>query len=247
MKTKPVLKYLLSDYKSVLLIMYLCAYVLAVLLGVSTSKLENSWCGGLEFISIITLFVLGLSSFKPYFKLFSANGVSRRTIFYSAVAGLGIIAAIMALIDTLNTLLFSHFANYQSMFRQFYYHNMLSSSQWAAYSVSTLIQQLLWSIFAYFWIAMIGLLITTLYYRMNKGLKIAVSVGVPVLWLFVLPSLDQHLWGNRLSHIMQTFFNFAWGYSNGYNPYIGMASMLVFAAVTAAFSWLLIRRAGVKQ
>lgn len=256
MKMKPVLGYLLRDYRNVLLIMYLVVYAFAVLMLVGTGKTANSWCGGLEFISIITLFVLGLSSFKPYFKLCSANGISRKTLLCSVITGFGIITVVLSFIDTLNTFLFSQFANYQSMFRQNYHlvriDRMLDANAEDLYSAfhytfQILSQQFLWLIFAYFWVAMIGLFLTALYYRMNKVLKIAVSVGVPSLLLFVLPSLDQHLWGNRLSHAMQIFFNFAWGYSNGNNPFIGMASMFVFAIVTVALAWLLVRRASVKE
>lgn len=247
MKIKPALKYYLGDYRNVLLVMYACVYVFAVLMIIGTNRFKNSSGGGLEFISIITLFVLGLSSFKPYLKMFSANGTSRRTIFCAAILTLGSISVIMALIDTLNTLLFSRFSNYQSMFAQAYYRGVLSVFHWTGYTFSMLMQQFLWSIFACFWIATVGFLITVLYYRMNKGLKIAVSVGIPVLLLFVLPALDRNLWSGCLSHTEQTFFNFVWGYSNGCNPFIGMASMLVFAAVNAAFAWLLVRRASVKE
>lgn len=250
MKMKPVLSYLLRDYRNVLLIMYLVVYAFAILLLVGTSKTANSWCGGLEFISFLTLFMLGLTSFKSYFKLFSVNGISRKTLLCSIITGFGITTVVLSLIDTLNTLLFSQFANYQSMFSQRYYPirfgSMLDANTEFHYTFPMLTQQFLWLIFAYFWIAMIGLFITVLYYRMNKGLKIAVSVGVP-LSLFVLPALDQHLWGSRLSQDAQAFFNFAWGYSNGNNPYIGMASMFVFAAVDAALAWLLVRRASVKE
>ncbi len=254
MKMKSVLSYLLRDYRNVLLIMYLLVYLIIIFL-IPHSKIRNSGTGALELVSLITVFVLGISSWKPYFKLFSANGVSRKTLLCSAVTGLGTVAVILSLIDTLNTLLISSFTNYQSMFSQAYYRIHIdrmfdanTQDMYAAfhYTFQMLAQQFLWSIFAYFWIAMIGLFITALYYRMNGGLKIAVSVGVPVVWIFVLPSLDQRLWGNGLSHVTQTFFNFAWGFSNGYNPYIGIASMLVFTIVTAALAWLLVRRANVK-
>lgn len=247
MKIKPALKYYLSDYRNVLLVMYACVYVFAILMIIGTNHFKNSSGGGLEFISIITLFVLGLSSFKPYLKLFSANGISRRTAFGAAVLTFGSISVIMALIDTGNTLLFSHFSNYQSLFAQAYYRAELSTLHWTDYTFQMLMQQFLWSIFACFWIATVGFFITALYYRMNRGLKITVSVGVPVFLLFVLPALDRNLWNGWFSHTEQIFFNFVWGYSNGYNPFVGMASMLIFAAVNAVLAWLLARRASVKE
>lgn len=246
MKMKPALKYYLGDYRNVILAMYVCVYIFAFLMGIGRSEFKNSSCGGLELISVITVFVLGLSSFKPYFKFFSANGRSRKIVVFAAITSLGCISVIMAFIDTLNTMLFSHHANYQSLFAQAYYRSQLSLPCWFDYSYSMLVQQFLWSIFAVFWTATVGFLIAVLYYRMNRGVKIAVSVGVPVLLVFVLPILDRNLWSNRLADTQQNFFNFAWGFSNSYNPYIGMASMFIFAAVNAVLAWLLVRKANVK-
>jgi hypothetical protein len=109
-----------------------------------------------------------------------------------------------------------------------------------------LAQQFLWLFVAYCWIMMAGFFITSLYYRMNKGAKIAVSVGVPVLLFYVLPILDFYLLKNALSKALLNFVSFAWGLSNGCNPFIGVASMLVLGAVSAALAWSLVRRVNVK-
>ena len=189
----------------------------------------------------------GFILFKINFKLFSANGVSRRTLFCSLVIVMGISAATMSLIITLNTILLSHFTKYLSSFAQLYYGSILSDSQSTHYTVQMLAQQFVWQGFGYFWIAMLGLLITVLYYRMNRGMKIAVSIGVPVFCICVFPILDFALWDFKLTHAMQTFFSFALGFSNGSNLYIGMISMVIFAAIAATLAWLLVRRANVKQ
>lgn len=260
MKIKPILKYQLRDYRNTIRIMYLCVYVFVTIAMISNSKVNgltlsgkviHSGICGVELASLITLFVIALNSFKPYFKLFSANGVSRRTLFCSVTAGMGITAVAMALIDTLNTLLFSRFMNYQSMFGMMYQNRFTealvnSGSQSVQYTLPVLVQQFSWLFFAYLLIAMVGFFITNLFYRMSKGLKLVVFIGTPVLLGNFLPILDQLFWGNRLAHAIQNFVNFAWGFSNGYNPYIGMASMFVFAAVAAALAWLLVRRANVK-
>lgn len=254
MKIRSTLKYQLNDYKYVILGMYGFVYLFVAFLY-PHDKVKNSAVGGMELISLLAVFVLGISSFKPYFKFFSVNGVSRRTLFSSAAAALAIVSVFNSFIDTLNTLLFSSFTNYQSMFMQFYYRIDLKIVHADTqdvycglhYTFPMLAQQFLWSVFAYFWIAMIGLFITVLFYRMSKLMKFAVGIGVPVLCLIILPAFDKYCWDNRLSNILAKIFNFIWGYSNGYNPYIGMASMSIFTVAAAALIWLLVRQAGVKQ
>lgn len=194
---------------------------------------------------MITLFVIGLNSFKSLFKFFIGNGVSRKTLFSGLLLGMGITAAAMALIDTLNSLLFSHVMSYHSMFQMLYYDT--ANKDLPSNLLPMLAQQFLWLLFAYVWVMMIGFFITNLYYRMNKSTKIAVSIGVPVSLFYILPLLDQYFLNGVLSRAVTNFAGFAWGLSNGYNPAIGMASMFVFAVINAALAWLLVRRANVKE
>jgi hypothetical protein len=254
MKIKSILKYQLRDYRNTVLVMYLCVYVFTIFIGITNTTVHSlsikgsgsrEGMGGLELASMVTLFVIGLNSFKSLFKFFTGNGVSRKTLFSGLLLGMGITAAVMALIDTLNALLFSHVMSYHSMFQMLYYDT--ANKDLPSNLLPMLVQQFLWLLFAYLWVMMIGFFITNLYYRMNKSTKIAVSIGVPVSLFYVLPLLDQYLWNGILSRAAMSFVSFAWGLSNGYNPSIGMASMLVFAAINAVFAWLLVRRASVKE
>jgi len=260
MKIKPILKYQLRDYRNTVLIMYLCVYLFVAFVAISNFKVNaltlrgevvHNGIGGVELASFITLFVIALNSFKLFFKFFSVNGISRKTLFCSVATGMGITAAALALIDTFNTWLFSRFTGYESMFMMIYQERFgeaaaQTGSQAMQVTFPMLAQQFLWLVFAYLWVVMVGFFITNLYYRMNKSTKIAVSIGVPVSLFYVLPFLDQYLWNGVLSRAVMSFANFAWGLSNGYNSYIGMVSMFVFAAVTATLTWLLVRRANVK-
>jgi hypothetical protein len=254
MKIKSILKYQLRDYRNIVLVMYLCVYVFAIFIAISNITVHSlsikgsgsrEGLGGLELASMVTLFVIGLNSFKPLFKFFTGNGVSRKTLFSGLLLGMGITAAVMALIDTLNALLFSHVMSYHSMFQMLYFDT--ANKDLPSNLLPMLAQQFLWLLFAYLWVMMVGFFITNLYYRMNKSTKIAVSIGVPVSVFYILPLLDQYFLNGVLSRAVTSFAGFAWGFSNGYNPFIGMASMFVFAVINAAFAWLLVHRANVKE
>jgi flagellar biogenesis protein FliO len=156
----------------------------------------------------------------------------------------------MSLADTLNTLLFSSFMKYHSMVYQFYqlHHNLADTgSNWVHYTFSMLAQQLLWQLFGYFLIAMIGLFAANLFYRMSKPMKIAVFIGVPVLCFFILPLLDENLWDYHLARGLGKTVNLLWGFSNDYNVFTGALSMLVLAAACGVLIWLLMRRMNLKN
>lgn len=256
-KMKTLLKYQLRDYSKSILIMYLCVYLVLVILVISggtTFKINGkSSNGGFEMISMITIFVIGLCSFKDNFKFFSANGVSRKTQFYSTVAALGVVSTIFAFVDTVNSILFTHIMVYRPMLILFYGPRFgYSSDLIPPYSSPILTPQILaesflWLCFAYFFMSMIGLFITTLFYRMSKAMKIAVSVSFTVIFLNGIPFLDQFYFGGILTKFFHDALNMALGYANGYNPYIGMFSMFLFAAIFAALAYLLARKACVRE
>jgi len=256
-KFKTILAYLLRNYRNTILIMYLCVYlaVIAVLIfGFTLAKFKNnSYNGGFELASLITIFVVGLNSFKDDFKFFSANGISRKTQFYSTTAALGILAVIFALIDTINSILFTHVIAYHPMLIQLYGPRFGYSSSLATpfsspiLTPQMLVESFLWLIFAYFFVSMIGLFITTLFYRMSKAMKIAVSISVSVILLNGVPFLDQFYFNGILTKFFANAAMTAWGFSNGYNPYIGMVSMFLFAAIFAALAYLLARKACVRE
>ena len=203
---------------------------------------------------MITIFVVGLNSFKENFKFFSANGVSRKTQLCSTIASLGILSAVFALIDTINGIIFTHVMVYRPMLVQAYgprYGYALDvypySNSSPVLTAQILAEDFLWLLCTCFFVSMVGLWITTLFYRMNRGLKIAVGIAVPVLLLNGLPFLDELYFGGAFVKALANAARAAWGLSGGYNPYIGMFSMLVFSGIFAALTFLLARRAALKK
>ncbi|HEX3040420.1 MAG TPA: hypothetical protein VHP54_09055 [Caproiciproducens sp.] len=244
---KVPIKYLLFTYRNTMLVMYLCVYLLAAFTAVLNAIVSpgDSATMVMESVTAITIFVIGLNSFKEDFKFFSANSISRRTQFFSTAAALGILSVIFAFIDTINSILFSciPLLNYHSIFAYIYEARYNSPSL----SAQLIFENFFWLIFLYFWCSMLGLFITTLYYRMNKGLKIAVSIAVPILLIFGPDPLDRFT-GGRSTNLISAIFRFAFfGNYQDHNPYIGMLSMFIFAAFSAALAFVLARKADIKK
>lgn len=247
---KASIKYRLRDYRQILLTLYLCIYLLFLFsICLKSFNVNNNVSfGSMEPITAVTVFVVGLTSFKEYFKFFSVNGISRKTMFFSTTSSLAVLSAAFSLIDTINCVIFSKVTSYYPIFTLLYrerYH-IDSISKNVIFTPQILLEHFIWFAFLYFFLSLMGLFITTAYYRMNKALKIIVSVAVPLLLINGMNFVDVMIGGsisNFISSAMLTMF----GLSNGSNPYIGMLSMFLLTAIFAAFSFLLARKADVKK
>jgi hypothetical protein len=184
------------------------------------------------------VFVVGLNAFRPTFLMLSANGVSRKTMFVSFLALLGALAVGMAIIDSAYGQIMRAVGDYRSMFEQMY------GMEHAA-SAASIVSGFVWRVCSYLAAGMIGYLITTLFYRMNKPVKLLVSIGVPVLVLFVWPAVDYSLWDGATTKAIGWFIAWSSGLSSG-DPYIGVISDLVLTAALGALSFIALRRAPVK-
>lgn len=247
MRIKSVVKYYLSDLKKTIIIFYCVLLAAVMLLGsifavmiTNSDGTDGSFSGG-ETTTIIFIFVVGLCSFKQYFLFFTANGVSRKAQFYgflvSSLAG----CTIMAIIDILYANILPRFFDYESVFYQIY-------GTWSDEAAKPLLilTTFIWSVALYLCSILAGYLITLLYYRMTKVLKIIVSVGVPVLFTTILPVIDSIYTHGRIFGWLADTMLLLGGLKNGINPYIAVVSLLAGSAVIAALSYLLARRAVVK-
>jgi len=244
MKFSAAVKYQMWDSRHPLMIFYGIIYAIyALTIVLATSSSVDVRMSGIELSSMIFIFVFGLNFFKESFQMFLQNGVSRSTVFKAMAVAIIPVAAFMAIIDTVNNALANLAANYEGMYLQLY-HLRYSGAFGGGVQY---IEGLLWYLTAYAMMGMLGLFITTLYYRMSKKLKLLVSIGVPVTLFVVLPVVERSFTNGAIFRGIGNFFAFAWGYENGYNPYFSMVTCTLFAALFAGLSWLLIRRAVVKE
>lgn len=246
MKFKAALKYQLSDMKRPLIIFYIVIYCIISLMLVQQASMKNIGefsSSGIEMASVIFLFVAGLNSFKVTFHLFLANGISRKTMFKSYITSLLPIVAGMAIIDTLNGLLLSSPGHYRPMFYAMYqpHYGAVRSMTAGMY-----LDGFIWMFFLYAFATMAGFFLTTLFYRMNKALKLLVSIGVPVFFFIVLPYIDTTLFMGKIYNAIWYIFRLAGGFLNGHNPYIAVLSCAISFALFGGLSFLAMRKATVK-
>lgn len=266
MKLKAAVRYYLNDFKRPVIIFYgvVVALFLIQLLIATLLHSDSASSGGMESASTIFLFVVGLNAFKTQFRLFLQNGLSRKTLFTGFAAGLVLLAAAMTLIDLAFGWFRGLFVSYESMYMERFGSLYADGSSFKA-----LAEGLLWSFLAYVTAGMTGFLITSLYYRMNKALKLAVSIGVPALVFIVIPLIDGLYTNGAISAFFINVIAFALGYNvtvsfsdgligvftqfagfeNGIPlaPYRAVLFSVLCTAVTGALSFLLIRRATVKD
>lgn len=254
MKLNASIKYQLADSKKSILVFYTVILSVITLTFFSALKAIDSITvtanvGGIEGATIIFLFIVGLNSFKDNFRMLLQNGVSRKTMFKGFILTSLIIAIGMSLIGNIILqlgklmVLVNDKIIFLGMFEELYGQRYIGNS--SGFQIN--LEGTLFWICVYSTVLMIGYFITVLYYRMNKGGKIAVSVGVPVFLMIGLPIIDLTLINVEIYGTMLKIFLFAFGFFNGANPYYGMVTCILIYLLFSVLSWLLIRKAVVRS
>ena len=256
MNSKSVYKYQLNDIKKPILVFDLviaCIFVLIFLstgtklLTINSLEIGPGSVSGLELASVIFLFVGGLNMFRETFRLSMQNGVSRKSIWSGTVLSFLTVGGGMALIDTVTRLVGVNFASrYNVEFQGLY--DLLCADRSAKNSmIQNAFEGFLLNFCFYMAALAIGYFITVGYYRMNKIAKIIVSIGVPGLYIFVLPFADLLLFKGTLTNAIVKAILFSFGGTNGDNPYFAMGSGLLISAVFLGLTYLMVRRAPIKD
>lgn len=246
MNIKSATKYQMYECITSVRIYYLVIILVTVFFGGITSFGNASGVrvnGGTEMPTVIFLFVLGLNSFKETFLMSLQNGITRKTMFISRLITVLFTGAGMAVIDRIilgfEKLYSSVNKNYHvSGMYEMIFNKRAESLNIAARNMEAAL------IISGINIAVIiaGYFITAAYYRMNKALKIIISVGVPVTAFILLPMLDHYTFNGKITAAIGRFLVFVFGGKAG-NPYNLLLSCVVFAIVGIGLSWLLIRKA----
>ncbi|QNU67981.1 hypothetical protein EHE19_005935 [Ruminiclostridium herbifermentans] len=244
MRLKSVVKYNLYDIRYGVMVYYI---VIAALMGLLIFMRQtglvrigtSGFVSGAE-ASAIFLFVCGLNSFKQIYLYLSTNGITRKTQFYGFLISSVIISAGMAFIDTASTNIINIFMNYRPMFYQLFNQFTVESSQFLI-----TIMSFLWNATVNLLAFVIGYLITTLYYRMSKILKIIVSVGVPSFFIIGFPMLASYLY--KIGYINEFTAAIKFLIDGNGNPIVNVIIIVLEIAIVAGLSYLLVRKAPVKE
>lgn len=243
-------RYQMADHKKSILIFYLVIVALICVASVSsvfTFHGEFNGSGitvsGGEFATLVFLFVVGLCTFKETFLFSIQNGSSRKTVFAAKLLTMVSVAAIMSLVDTVLYLIQNALQGITHMSIHAYRGYELFFAFTGTQQENPVLLQIK-SFFLEFLIALAvmaaGYLITILFYRLNKAGKIAVSVGVPMLFMFGFPLLDSVTAG-----AFTRFFAKVSVYAFG-TPLHMFISCLIIFAVASGLAFLLMRKAVVR-
>ena len=266
MKLKSAVRFYIKDFTRPVIIFYGVLVALFIIQLIIVSLLhESDATGGMGPAATIFLFVVGLNAFKAQFRLFLQNGLSRKTLYAGFVMGILVLSAALTVIDFA-------FGRFQGLFLRYVsaFMDRFGSLYANGNSLSAIADGLLWTFLSYLSAGMLGFFLTSLYYRMNKALKLTVSVGVPVLFTIIIPLIDSLYTNGTITAFFLNIAAFAFGYGitldashgllagvmqqffdmeNGVAlyPYRAMLFSAICATVTALISFLLIRRATVKE
>lgn len=244
MKLKQTMRYHLHDFTRASIIYYLVIASLILLSFIlkAALSLEHFTLGGLDSSSAIFLFVLGLNAFKSQFGLFIQNGISRRTLVVDFLLSALLISFGVALVDNILPLLLRTSLNYSSVFMSTYY-----PMKTYAFSITGLA----WTMLANMAAMCCGFFLTTLFYRMNKPLKVLVSAGIPLLIFVGLPLAEVFIPSFNFYQSALKFYLWAMGMSffgiGAVSPLRALVSLSVVSVVMAALAYLLVRRATLKE
>lgn len=251
MNIKNMYFYNLHEYRKSLTIFY--GVIVAIYLSFIASYLllhgGESSIGGMEMSSTIFMFVLGLNSFKSNFHFGLANGVSRKSQFMSYLATAITLGVFMAAIDILIAKVVAFIVSPNSLYLQFYgarYSSFIAPLSLINH-VQIIAEQFLWYTFLYSMAAMLGYFITLVYYRSNLIMKWIVSI-VPFLFLFVILPYVERVSQGAITRFLVSFIPKTLGFiGQTINPYIAVITFIIGYALFAALSYLLMRRAVIKQ
>lgn len=229
----------------VFVIMWLVGYLLISGVFLYPNNSEGTIIGGWDISILIFSFVWSCAAFGEDFSMHLQNSVSRKTFFCGRILSALTVSAVLSFVFTvisfiLNAVtgLFNLKVFYMGTYEQIYFHT--SAHSFGQYSV---VFSLLLAVNVFSYI--LGMLISCFYYRANKALKIAVSIGVPVALTVVLPTVIGYFGLEKAFLSFVAFLGNVFGVSNG-QPWFGVASFLVLFAVFAALAWLAVRKAPVK-
>lgn len=256
MSIKVSYRYQLSAQIKSIAVYYFVIFCVAVLMistfainyTTSYGEVFNGQFNGLEFATMIYIFIAGCNSFKEEFGMLMQNGVSRKSLFTGRLLTSLSIAFGMAVIDKMIYFIWKAIIalsndklSFSSFFEMLYY-----DGHTRADSINVQILSFIFNMFIYLFVTAVGYIITIIYYRLGKNGKVALSVSIPVGLFVILPSFDYSVTNGRIIGGIFHALDSAFGVS-AQKPVYGIITCILGSILLSALSWLLIRRAYVKE
>ncbi|GAB6109912.1 hypothetical protein [Fusibacter bizertensis] len=242
MKNNPITYFQLRESKSSIILYYAIIIILFSMIGVQLGKNQNGSISGLDGMTVIFLFILGLNSFKDSFRLAIQNAVSRKNYYIGSIKTIIMVSVGMALIDSIFGFILAHLTNYESFFYQLY--NMQDQILFSSNFVLGLMMRIVINIFAMH----LGLFITIFYYKLTRFWVYFVSIVVPVFLFIIFPNINHLLF--RGSSVITNMFNNFWQNFEVLlfgTPFRAIVSWVFFALVLSAGIFYMIKKTELKK
>lgn len=241
MSMKASIKYQIMDFKKGLFWYYILLVLMmafSCIMGNYTNSFKTNSDGEFIFMTTIFVFIAGLNSFKEIFHMMLQNGISRKTTLISAFLSFLCVAVFMAVIDNILGKIFSYFQN-DGFTLSYLYKNLYPIRLDEMGPVVARLENIVIHASVYLGFLSLGYFITMLYYRMNRVVKLFVSIGFPISFILLL-NIE-----NSLAIKLGEFLIWTSGIEQQ-NPYHMVIVFLGLTVLCFTFCWLLIRRAAEK-
>ncbi|EJO5347791.1 hypothetical protein NRP93_001883 [Clostridium botulinum] len=200
----------------------------------------NFKVNGIDISTSIFIFIVALNSFKSSFYFSQGNNISRKSFIVGTIEYGIIMSAILTLIDVIINRIYNIFMICPTMFDIIYGQKIYDVNRpWEFtlnHSVSNLFGTYVWTFALYVFVFMVGLLITMIYFRLNKLGEIIVSC-IPVILIIVLNNLPSDIYDNVCIFIGNIFG------INSKNPYIAVLTFCILSILAMGLQHLLIKKA----
>jgi len=254
-KVLKIAKYQIMDMTPAIIMFYaIFIAVIGGLVALNRASGGNAHSSGLEMATAIFLLISGLNAFKTSFRFSQANQVSRKSFFQGIILAIFPITLAMSVIDLLINRVYNRYVPSPTNFDMIYgtYRDTslgdlseIGEAVWTqANDFATLFGTVVWQFAVYSLFFMLGLLISLIYYRCNKIMKVVVSFS-PFIFICLLSSIRTVL-PSRTWDAIGDFIAGAFGWQSR-NPYIAIFTFTVLGVAAAAFIYLLLRKAVVKE
>ena len=229
-------------------IIYYCIFV-CVIIGLIAVSGGRSSMSGVEFSTVIFLFVCGLNSFKSNFYFAKSNGISRKTFIKGLLISSIPISLVMSIIDVIINRISNIFIKNPTLYDMAYGNLVgiigdIHNGYWTqSNSLSTIFNTILFQFSLCLLVYVIGIVINMIYYRSNKYLKVLVSV-IPVV--FIIFNANFSTKNPGLTMRINEFLDYIFGF-NPSNVFACITTFLVLVVILSGVAFLLIRKAIIKE
>lgn len=249
MKIKSIVKYNINNLKNSIAIYYSILSVVCIALVVF-SKIDNSTVSssGIEISSVIFMFVAGLNLFKENFHFMKSNNVSRKDFLYGTVISMIPVAIFMSVLDIIINRIFNIFLKCPTIYDMTYTNmgsgELYNTINWIqSNSIETLFNSIIFQASLCLVAVSLGFVITIVYYKCNKLMKIIISVSPAIISMII--GIVGEIYPEFIININK-FIGYIFGF-NSRNVYQAILTLIVLFIIFIAAARLLTRKVTIKQ